>query len=177
MGEQVVFQLSNFMQVKKLKTFIGSLLKKSSEAGNTSGMAIFAYWLKLHYPGKNAAFMSIDWAKKALNSNNSFAIAYCHYQGLGTFQDTDKAKNLFLEASMEGDMHAQFFLGNCFMHGRGVSKDSKEALYWYWKSAEQGFCRAQYTLAQMYRKGVGCEASEQLADFWFKKAANQGFVK
>lgn len=153
--------------------------KKSAEKGNGAAMAVYAYFLRSRYGCINRNELDVPWepwAKKAFSSGNSFAIGYCHYQGLGTPYDDMMAFTHFEAAAENGDEYSQFMAGE-LLRSKRIRNDPNKAFYWYFKSAEQGFTLAQNALSLLYIEGKGCEKDEKKAKFWLKKAKNQGFVK
>lgn len=117
--------------------------------------------------------------------------------------NTDRAKEIYLELSNEGNTaamnnyacelsdvkeRAEWFkkaadLGNdygmwniakYYKNGTGVEKDINKALEMFTKSAEKGHSGAMWDLARMYRYGDSVEQNGETAIEWYKKAAEKG---
>lgn len=155
--------------VKENETEGKEWFKKSVNRGNEAALAWYARCL---HSGDSAV---VDlWGKKALSSNNSLAIGFCHYHGMGTPRDFEMAFKYFSVSAEEGDEFGEYMLGDSYYFGEGIEKNPEKALYWSLRSAEKGLCIAQLDVAYIYREGHGCEQSNELSIAWNKKAAKQG---
>ena len=85
------------------------------------------------------------------------SISYKHQDGLDYYKQRnfDKASDIWLTLSKQGDAESQASLGTLYYHGRGVTKNYGQAFYWLKKSAEQNYLTAQNRLGIFYEKGVG----------------------
>ena len=88
------------------------------------------------------------------------------------FLTMDKATlKLYLLATDQNLVSAQYELGLCYEKGKGVNKDPTIAVNWYRKAAEQGHAPSQNALGSCYKKGFGVTQDKQEALKWFQKAA------
>lgn len=140
------------------------LFKRTAEGGNAIGMVQHAYELRLrddHDVGK-------EFAKMALLSGNAYAIAECHYFGLGTSKSLSKAMEFHrISAKQSNDEYSQYRLGSRHyvdsyelqLYDR--SEKLKQAIYWFLKAAKQGHIEAQDRLVSIYNIS-GCEAKAKI---------------
>ncbi|POG77709.1 kinase-like domain-containing protein [Rhizophagus irregularis DAOM 181602=DAOM 197198] len=61
------------------------------------------------------------------NLDSIFLLGYFNYLGIETVEDDKKAFDLFIDASEQGHILAQFYVGLCYEIGRGTVKDEKLA--------------------------------------------------
>jgi len=113
-----------------------------------------------------------------IDSNDPFAIGFCHYYGIGTLEDNNKAFKYFEISAKEGNEYGQWYLGECFYYGygHGTEPDHKKAFYWFFKSAKQGFYIAQSNISFMYRYGKGCDRNEFEGNIWHKNSCKLKFL-
>ena len=83
-----------------------------------------------------------------------------YYEGRGTKQDYNKAREWLQKASEAGLPQSQCLLGDIYRQGLGIQKDIEKAFKWYLKSAEQGYPTSQYNVAGMYYTGKGAPDSK-----------------
>ncbi len=91
--------------------------------------------------------------------------------------DFEKARQLWLIASQQGNAAAQINLGTLYAKGLGVPQNDVEALKWFRMAAMQGDAKAQSYLGFLYANGLGTEQDDREAAKWFHKAAVQGDAK
>ena len=103
------------------------------------------------------------------------SISYKHQDGLDYYKQRnfDKASDIWLTLSKQGDAESQASLGTLYYNGLGVTKNYGQAFYWLKKSAEQNYLTAQNRLGIFYEKGVGATKNYKQAVYWYRKAANQ----
>ena len=65
-------------------------------------------------------------------------LALCHYHGLGTALDKQKAFAEFAQAAAEEYAEAQIWLAYCYINGEGVEIDLDEAQKWAQRALRQG---------------------------------------
>ena len=145
--------------------------KKSAETGNCSGMAFYSYKLLLKDDEPSSGISHI-WAQKVLASLDSFAIGFCHFNGLATPKNEEKALKYFEISAKEGNEYGAHYMGNCFYDGHGTQQSTVKAVFWYLKAAEQGILPSQCYVANLYVNGVGCERNKAVSKYWQKKAYN-----
>ncbi|CAK9312382.1 unnamed protein product [Citrullus colocynthis] len=81
------------------------------------------------------------------------------------------------QASMVGNIRAQYQLALCLQQGHGVDRNVQEAARWFFKAAEGGYVRAMYNLSLCYSCGEGLVHNHQQAKKWMKRAADRGHSK
>lgn len=137
-------------------------LKKAAEAGEATGMALYARYLKFR---SNEVTM---WTRKALSSENRIAIELCQLFNLGTIVITTRA--FFLKiAAKNGDEVAQYWLGVHYEQ----KGDKESAFRWYFQAAEQGLAPAQYAVYYLYKHAYQFEGIPTAVE-WKRKAMQQG---
>ena len=152
--------------------------------------------------GKNA----FKYFSKCADLRNNFGIlctGICHYQGIGTVQNYEKAFELFSELARDssnrkvrfyddtGNFNEQhfeitnnsplkklaiFIVGKCYADGKGVSQDYNKAFEYFKKSAELGYTEAMANVGAYYWQGKGVEKDYDQAFYWCLKAAESGNV-
>ncbi|PKK69856.1 kinase-like protein [Rhizophagus irregularis] len=141
-----------------------------------------------------------NWLLNNQNTSESiFLLGYFNYYSIGTTEDKEKAFNLFINASEENHILAQYFVGQSFeyyekaankdyasgqfklgwFYDNGISvknkKDLKMAAYWYEKAANNRHLTAMYNLGHLYKNGDGVDKDHQKAFELFKKSAEGGY--
>ena len=81
---------------------------------------------------------------------------------------------MLTEASAQGHMEAQAYLGAMYRMGFGVAKDYAQAFELTKRAALLGDAKSQCKLGVAYRDGHGCEQSYERAVELWTKAAEQG---
>ncbi len=76
------------------------------------------------------------------NSNSILLLGYFNYYGIGTSQNYEKAFDLFIDASKQNHILAQYYVGCCYQFGHGITKDKKLAFEYYEKVADKDFAGA-----------------------------------
>jgi TPR repeat protein len=116
-----------------------------------------------------------DWL--LINQNNSdyiFLLGYFNYLGIETSKDNKKALNLFINASEQGHILAQYYVGLCYETGHGTAKDEKLAFKYYEKIANLGYAFGLLKTGYFYNFGIGIAISKQKAFELYQQAANSG---
>lgn len=81
------------------------------------------------------------------------------------------------QASVGGNVRAQYQLALCLHQGKGVDQNLAEAARWYLRAAEGGYVRAMYNASLCYSFGEGLVKSHRQARKWMKQAADRGHSK
>ncbi|WP_066801645.1 tetratricopeptide repeat protein [Moraxella oblonga] len=101
-----------------------------------------------------------------------FELALAHLDK-NTYEDNQRAIELFHESAKQGHMGAQYYVGSHY----DQKYETAQAIEWYSKSALQGHASSQYNLGLIYmgRHGI----SENLVESakWFTLSAEQGHAK
>jgi TPR repeat protein len=112
------------------------------------------------------------------NSGSIFLLGYFNYYGIGTTVDEKRAFSLFIDASEQDHILAQYFVGNCYELGSGITKDDKLAFEYYEKVANNkgytGYAIGQSKLGWFYENGLSVKKILNMAVYWYEKAANNG---
>ncbi|GBB99017.1 hypothetical protein RclHR1_00340008 [Rhizophagus clarus] len=108
------------------------------------------------------------------NSNSIFLLGYFNYKGIGTNKNYDKAFNLFLNASEQNHILAQFYIGHYY---EVVIKDEISAFEYFENVANKNLIAGQVNIGYCYENGIGIEKSAKKAFYWYEKAANNGNIR
>ncbi len=90
--------------------------------------------------------------------------------------DYEKSFELFEQAAILGEAHAQYYLAESYLYGRGIEKSETTSIRWYKKSAMQSLAEAQNKLAYFCKHGLYVEKNIDEAITLYEKAALQGNV-
>jgi TPR repeat protein len=104
------------------------------------------------------------------------ALAY-DYGHHGLPRNPEKAFELYTQAALQGNPHAQCAVGICYAHGLGVQQNDEQAVHWYQQAASRGSAQAQCNLGVSYeigRKPLG--KSMQEANRWYRRSAMRDFA-
>ncbi len=71
------------------------------------------------------------------NSNSIFLLGYLSLYGIKMNENKEKAFKLFINASKQDHILAQYYIGFCYKHGHGVKKDEKLAFEYYKKVVDK----------------------------------------
>ncbi|EXX54087.1 uncharacterized protein OCT59_016289 [Rhizophagus irregularis] len=118
-----------------------------------------------------------NWLLTNQNSLNSiFILGYFNFHGIITSENSDKAFNLFINASEKNHALAQNFVGLCYDHGYGTIINEKLAFEYYEKAANNGDIGAMYNLGISYKNGEGIEKDHNKAFELLKQSAEEGHI-
>ncbi|GES72661.1 kinase-like domain-containing protein [Rhizophagus clarus] len=95
---------------------------------------------------------------------------FYYYNIINTEESSNKAFQLFSEASKANFSLAQVYLANCYNEGYGTEKNQCLAFEWYKKSVENKSIVGQFYLGYCYEEGIGIERNKERAVYWYKKA-------
>ncbi|CAB4438140.1 unnamed protein product [Rhizophagus irregularis] len=109
-------------------------------------------------------------------SNSIFLLGYFNYRGIETSVNTERAFNLFVNASEKDHILAQYFAGNCYEFGNGTTKNEKLAFKYFEKSANKNFSLGQSEIGYFYEHGISIKKNLKKAFYWYEKAANNGNI-
>jgi hypothetical protein len=121
-----------------------------------------------------------DWLcnNQNYNSNSSFLLGIFNYYGIATSEDCGKAFNLFMNASNQGHIMAQFFAGRCYGFGFGTKRNEELAFEYYKKVADKDCAMGQLYFGWCYDYDYGiCKKDPKLAFYWYEKSANNGNIR
>lgn len=95
----------------------------------------------------------------------------------GIPQDYEEAVKWFRKAALQGEAHAQYWLGRSYITALGINYDVAEAVKWMQKAADQNDADAQLMMGELYRTGGGVPQDYAEMEKWYSKAAAQGHEK
>lgn len=120
--------------------------------------------------GKSFKYIKIS----ALKYNYSVAnksLGNFYYNGLGTEQNYQKARECYLSAAKQQNPEALYFLGVIYFYGDGIEINYDIARNFFEQSAELGNSNALNQLGYMYYNGDGVEQNYDKAKNYYKTAA------
>lgn len=83
----------------------------------------------------------------------------------------------FAHLAVEGDAHAQFYLGVMYNKGYGVEQSLEKAIQWYEEASSGGIPEAQYNLGLLHYNGEGAVEDYVEAARWMRLAAEAEMTK
>ncbi|PKK76321.1 HCP-like protein [Rhizophagus irregularis] len=108
------------------------------------------------------------------NSNSIFLLGFFKHCGIETSENKKMAFTLFINASEQDHILAQYFVGYCYFCGDGTSKNHSLAFKYYEKVANKNYAIGQWNTGICYGNGHGINKEPKLAFYWYEKAANNG---
>ncbi|GEM45434.1 caspase family protein [Deinococcus cellulosilyticus] len=118
------------------------------------------------------------WYQLAVQQNVPLALnnmGELYQYGLGVAQSDQKAFELYLKSSAQGNRKGQYLAGYFYEQGRATPQNYTRALELYRKSADQGYAQAQNAMGYMYEFGYGVKSDYTQALSWYRKAADQEY--
>ncbi|GET04732.1 kinase-like domain-containing protein [Rhizophagus clarus] len=80
--------------------------------------------------------------------------------------DYKEAFNLFINASEQDHVLAQFFVSDCYQNGYGIIKNERLAFKYYEKVANENLSSVQLNIGYCYNNGLGIQKDLQKAFYW-----------
>ncbi|GBB88064.1 hypothetical protein RclHR1_01460014 [Rhizophagus clarus] len=111
-----------------------------------------------------------------VSTNSIFLFGYFNRYGIVTSIDYKKAFNLFVNASEQDHVLAQYFVGDCYLYGYGTTKNEESAFKYYEKAANKSISCGQNSMGYCYENGIGTKKDLKMAVYWYEKAANNGNI-
>ncbi|MFO1033661.1 MAG: tetratricopeptide repeat protein [Hyphomicrobiales bacterium] len=101
-----------------------------------------------------------------------------HYElGIETKKDAQQAARWYREATLKGNLEAQFRLAKLIGKGaKGVTADKVAALTLLQAGADKGHVPSENELGLRLQAGEGADADAEKAAQWFQKAVDQGYA-
>ncbi|RGB36601.1 hypothetical protein C1646_652553 [Rhizophagus diaphanus] len=116
-----------------------------------------------------------NWLLNNQNTSNFvFLLGYFNYVGIETIKNHEKAFNLFINASEEGHILAQYLVGHCYEFGDGIIRNDNLTFEYYEKLANKDYAIGQFKLGWFYKNGLSVKKDSKLAAYWYEKAAING---
>ena len=115
----------------------------------------------------------VNWlSNNQKNSNAIFLLGYFNLTGVEINANHEEAFDLFINASKQNHILAQFYVGSCYKYGYGITKDEKLACKYYEKIANQDSAIGQFLIGYHYNNGVDVDKDINKAIYWYEKAAS-----
>jgi uncharacterized protein len=128
-------------------------------------------------PLEDLTFMKKLRLARAGDDVAQLAVAMHYELGVEARLDAQQAVRWYREASLKGNLEAQFRLAKLVSTGaKGLAVDKDAALKLFQFGAEKGHAASQNALGLALQKGEGIAADPVKAAEWYKKASDQGFV-
>ncbi|GBC32854.2 kinase-like domain-containing protein [Rhizophagus irregularis DAOM 181602=DAOM 197198] len=108
------------------------------------------------------------------NLDSIFLLGYFNYYGIEITENNIQAFNLFIKASKQDHILAQYFVGLCYQFGHGTGKNEKLAFEYFEKSANKDFAEGIFKIGCFYYFGVWVKKDLEKAAYLYEKAANLG---
>ncbi|GBC05381.1 hypothetical protein RclHR1_00620021 [Rhizophagus clarus] len=116
-----------------------------------------------------------NWLLNDQNDINSiFLLGYFNYMGIGTNEDSVEAFSLFVKASEQGHILAQYYVGACYQFSYGTAKNEKLAFENYKKIADRGYALGMFNVGYFYSQGICIKKDLKRAARLYEKAAELG---
>ncbi|GBC22104.2 kinase-like domain-containing protein [Rhizophagus irregularis DAOM 181602=DAOM 197198] len=117
---------------------------------------------------------------KILNNQNNpnfiFLLGYFSYLGIGTIKNEEKAFRLFINASEQDHLLAQYYVGKCYEFGIGTVKDEKLAFKYLEKFINRDYSTGQLKIIQCYDRETDIKKDFRIAFHWYEEVARNGSV-
>ncbi|CAB4415516.1 unnamed protein product [Rhizophagus irregularis] len=118
-----------------------------------------------------------DWLLSNQNNSDSiFLLGYFNYLGIETSEDNKKAFDLFINASEQDHILAQYYVGKCYQFGYGTVKDEKLAFKYFENIANKGYAMGLFDCGYLYNNGIEISINKQKAFELYQQAANLGHM-
>lgn len=165
-----------------------SLLAKINSNGLNAYDSMYSFaLLKLKGQDEIAGIKGIDknsyeaFARFTLCSEHHagalYHLALCYKNGIGTEKDSQKAADLFEQASNRGIVDANCDLALCFLNGEGRTADKEKAIKLLTEASEHGSLHATYWLAHCYLNGDGVKEDKVRAVNLLRTAHAGGYTE
>lgn len=91
-------------------------------------------------------------------------------------KDYENAKNVFEEASYQGNANAMHNLGLMYIKADGIEQDYPKALFYFQKAFENKHTNSAYDIGVMYKNGEGVTKDLMKAKEYYLIAANNNYA-
>ena len=153
-SEQIINK--NISSEKNLKIIneIVAFIFKIENKGKSAYNYIFDYFNENNINSKEI----YNWLLNNQNDLDSiFLLGYFNSWEIETSKDKKKAFDLFINASKQGHILAQCFVGYCYQFGYGTVKNEKLAFKYYEKITNKNYALGITKMGYFYEKGIGIE--------------------
>ncbi|RGB36753.1 kinase-like domain-containing protein [Rhizophagus diaphanus] len=167
-NETILFQKNWSVIINEAIAFIYELNNK----GKVVHKPIFDNYFNNHNTNSQEIY---NWLLNNQNDSDSiFLLGYFNYMGIGTNEDSNKAFNLFINASEQDHILAQYYVGSCYQFSYGTVKNEKLAFEYYKKIANKGCALGIFNIGYFYSQGICIKKDLKRAAFLYEKAAELG---
>ena len=106
--------------------------------------------------------------------NATYMLAYCYYQGLGTFENKELALQFFHKAEKTGRVpNAAYYLGICYEE----IQQYQTAFRWFKEAVANGVTEAHLKVGRYYETGLGGWKNEGKAFQQYSDAVYHGYAE
>jgi len=88
---------------------------------------------------------------------------YFNYYKIEININSKKAFKLFIDASKQNHILAQYFVGICYQYEYGITKNEKLAFEYYEKVANKDYAVSQLNLGYFYENGISIKKDLKMA--------------
>ncbi len=114
---------------------------------------------------------------KAGDDTAQLAVAMHYEQGIEAKKDAQQAARWYREATLKGNIEAQYRLARLISRGaKGLTPDKIAAATLLQAGAEKGHAPSQNEFGLRLQNGDGIDADAEKAAQWFQKASDQDFA-
>ncbi|GES87937.1 kinase-like domain-containing protein [Rhizophagus clarus] len=117
---------------------------------------------------------------KLLNNQNNpnfiFLLGYFTYLGIESIKNEEKAFHLFINASEQNHLLAQYYVGKCYEFGIGTVKNEKLAFKYYEYFINRDYLTGQLKIDQYHKMETDISKDYKIAFRWYEEAARNGNV-
>ncbi|GBC05382.1 hypothetical protein RclHR1_00620022 [Rhizophagus clarus] len=159
---------------KNLNIIIGEIIEfifKLTNEGKESIVHIFDYF-------NNNNIKSREICNWLLNNQNEldhiFLHGYFNFHGIETSNNLNQAFNLFIKASNQNHILAQYYVGLGYEFGYGTVKNENLAFEYYEKVANKNFAMGIVQVGYFYHNGIWVKKDLKRAAYLYEKAAELG---
>ncbi|EXX75299.1 uncharacterized protein OCT59_007096 [Rhizophagus irregularis] len=170
----IIIENCSFEKVNDIVNYIFKIVNEGKEFTLTKNIKN----ILVYFNNNNTSSQEIyNWL--LINQNNLdsiFLLGYFNYLGIETSEDNKKAFDLFINASEQGHILAQLYVGSCYQTGYGTTKDEKLALKYYEKIANMGYASGLLKVGYCYDSGIGTSVNYQKAIELYQQAESLGNI-
>ncbi|EXX65232.1 Cdc15p [Rhizophagus irregularis DAOM 197198w] len=142
---------------------------------NNRGKSAYDYIFDCFNDHNINSFEIYSWLLNNQNDLDSiFLLGYFNYVGIEASKNFDRAFDLFIKASKQSHILAQYYVGGCYEFGYGTVKNEKLAIEYYDKLVNKEIALGIFKISFFYEQGIGVKKNLKRAAHLYEKAANLG---
>ncbi|RGB24232.1 hypothetical protein C1646_773375 [Rhizophagus diaphanus] len=163
-------ELSQIIQSFDIISEIVELLINVENEGRDSTINnhIFNYNLRKH--NMTSTNLCIWLINNQNNPDSIFLFGYFNFLGIHRRKNYEDAFNLFNNASEQGHILAQYYVGICYQFSYGIVKNEKLAMKYFEEVFNKNFSAGAFKISLIHYN----EKDLKMAIYWCEKAANLG---